>query len=895
MKNNDNASIVIIDTFGFLFRSFYALPLLKSKKGFPTGLLTGFANFIYSLGSEYDTSYIIFAIDTKGDTFRHKIFEQYKANRQEAPIELKQQIPIAIDWIKKMNFTVVGKEGFEADDIIASIANVAKKVKIKVKIISHDKDLNQLITQGVEVYHPLTKTIFTKEKCFDKFGVYPHQFIDYQSIVGDSSDNIPGVKGIGTKGASKLLGNYETLEDIYKNIDFITPERTKKLLIENRDNAFMSKKLVTLKTDIYDEFSFEECTYPTINPILAIRDELIELDMSKILDKVNTSGMYVKTKEPIINANNKTQNFETILLDNKDILLKTIENIPDNSIVAFDTETDSLDVQNANIVGFSFCYDEEKAYYVPIGHIGLINSNQISMQDAKVALLLLLKYKIVGHNLKFDMHIIYYNFCITQANILADTIIISWLIDPASEKSLDFLAQKYLHHTNIKFKDIVGKKDTFANIEIQSASIYASEDAWISYRLYFTLIKKLENKLNEIANNIEYPFIQTLLDIEQNGIKVDIDFLKDFHIQAKDNIKKLTENIYTLTNQTFNINSPKQLGSVLFDVLELPAVKKTKTGYSTDEQSLSQIQEHHPVIKEILEYREIYKLNSTYIEPLIQIGSKSKDCKIHTSFSQIGTASGRLSSNNPNLQNIPVRHELGRKIRQGFIASDGCDLIGIDYSQIELRLLAHFSQDKYLIEAFMNDKDIHLQTAIKLFGEDEALEKRGVAKSINFGILYGMGSRKLSKILNISAKEAKRYIESYFDTFENVKDNLDDIKEFMQEHGYVQTLLGRKRYFDFKNATAFEMSNYLRMGVNTVFQGSAADLIKLSMNQITKRYQNKDVKILLQIHDEIILQTKKDISQQIAKECSQIMENIVKLEVPLKTSVHIGKNWGELK
>jgi DNA polymerase-1 len=556
--------------------------------------------------------------------------------------------------------------------------------------------------------------------------------------------------------------------------------------------------------------------------------------MHQIVEKVKTSGLYVKTKEPEKDEDGKyiSKEFNCILLDTKEKLFDVLDKIQPNDIVAFDTETTGLDVQNDKIVGFSFCFNKNDAYYVPINHIGLMGGKQIPLNDAKEFLIHLLKHQIVGHNLKFDMHILFYNFGIKEHNILADTLIIAWLLNPASEKSLDALSKKFLHHQNIKFKDILPRGGTFADIDIQNASVYASEDAWVSYKLYNILVQKLDPTLLKLCDDVEYPFIQTLLFIEQNGIKIDIDFFERFEIITKENIKELTEQIHHLCGEVFNINSTKQLGIILFEKLKLTVIKKTKTGYSTDEQSLSEIINEHDVIKKIMKYREIYKLQSTYIEPLKKLGNNNNENAIFTSFLQTGTASGRLSSNNPNLQNIPVGQTLGTKIREGFIAREGCHLIGIDYSQIELRLLAHFSQDKYLVDAFLNNKDIHLQTAIEIFGKEEASTKRDIAKTINFGILYGMGSRKLAKMLDIPVKEAKEYILKYFNTFVNVDETIENIKDFMQKNGYVETLLKRKRYFDFEKASAFEASNFLRMGVNTVFQGSAGDLIKLAMNKI---------------------------------------------------------------
>ena len=897
--SNNFPTLTIIDTFGFLFRSYYALPPLKDKAtGFPTGLLTGFINMIYALGKDYDSSYILFALDSKGDSFRNEIFPAYKANRPQPPEELTKQIPVAIEWIEKMGFKSLSKEGFEADDIICSLVKMGEKNGFKMRIVSHDKDLNQLINAHTTLFDPAKKSVFDTAACFEKFGVYPEQFIDYQAIVGDSSDNVPGVKGIGAKGASGLLQKYSSLEEIFEHIDELKG-RQKELLQASQEVAFMSKQLVTLRDDLFTDMDLSSFTYPKENPILKIEQELRDLGITAILDKIPTQGMYVKTTTPIqtslLQEGRKT--FKAITLDDEESLYRIIDTIPQEAIIAFDTETDSLESNTANIVGFSFCFEATNAYYVPIAHISLENPKQISKECAKRAIQKLFTHHIIGHNLKFDWHILYHNFGIEDIPHFSDTIIMAWLINPVQEKSLDALSQSYLNHTTIKLKSLIPKNGSFAQVPINKATSYASEDAWATLQLYHQLNKEIDPHLLELAQEIEYPFMKTILLMERNGIQLDIAFLKAFDVTTKDRIKALIDEIHTLIGADFNINSPQQLRVILFEKLALPTqgIKKTKTGYSTDEGSLTELIGTHPAIEKILEYREIYKLQSTYIEPLIKSASQDSEQKIHTNFVQIGTSTGRLSSNTPNLQNIPVRTDLGKTIRGGFIADEGHKLIGIDYSQIELRLLAHFSEDNYLREAFVNGQDIHLQTAIKLFGEEVAHEKRSIAKSINFGILYGMGSRKLAKMLRIPAKEAKEYIDSYFDSFVCVKDCIEGIKNDMQQNGFVETLLKRRRYFDFSRATPFERSNYLREGVNAVFQGSAADLIKLSMNKINATFNNIDAKILVQIHDEILIQAPYDKVETIANTCQHIMEHIMPLKVPLKTSVHIGSNWLVLK
>ncbi len=879
--------LTIIDTFGFFFRNYFALPNLRNSDGFPTGLLTGFANFIYSLKSELGSDYILFALDAKGKTFRHEIDPNYKATRPEAPQDLKKQLPVAISWIENMGFKCYFKEGYEADDVIASAVSFAKKNDIKVRIVSHDKDLYQLIDDDiVTLYDPIKKMDINEQRCLEKFGVYPNRVGDYLSIVGDSADNIPGVKGIGQKGAKTLLDEFDSLENIYDNIDKVRNPRAARLLLESKDNAFLSKRLVKLYGDLDISDKFESFYFPPNQPLAKIADELQKYGLKNILKKIDIAP--VKKIE-------KRVDFSSILLDTKKKLFTVLDdNIKENTLLAFDTETDSLDAYNANIVGFSFAFNEQEAYYVPIAHSYLGVGAQISKDDAKIAIKKISTCRVVGQNLKFDLAVVENNFGL-EMNIYADTMILAWLLNPEKSIGLDTLALRFFNHSMVKFKDTVKKGETFISVDIESACKYASEDAWMTLKIYNKIIDFLEPNLLDLARSLEFPFIKTLLIMEKEGIKVDVRYLEVLLKRSSSVIETLKKEIFSLCGLEFNVNSTQQLGKVLFEDLGLRVVKKTKTGYSTDEKVLNELFDEHPIVPKILEYREIYKLKSTYIEPLYKLGLKDKNNRIHTSFLQTGTATGRLSSKNPNLQNIPVKSELGREVRAGFVSKKGYSLVGIDYSQIELRLLAHFSKDDALVNAFRDGKDIHYETALKIFGEQDAKNKRGVAKSINFGLLYGMGARKLSQTIHVSTKEAKEYIQSYFASFPTVKEFLQEVGQEAMEKGYSSTLLHRRRYFDFENANAMVHASYLREAVNTLFQGSAADLIKMAMNKIVSTIIDDESKLLLQIHDELIFEVKDEIAPAFSQKAKEIMEGIYKLKVPLKVSVEIGKNWGELK
>ena len=884
-------TLTIIDTFGFFFRNYYALPYLKSKDGFPTGLLTGFINFIASINKEHGTDYLLFALDSKEKTIRSEIDPNYKANRPTPPDDLLKQLPVAIEWINKMGFKSIEVPGYEADDIIATIAEDAKKKGIKVQIVSSDKDLYQLIDDDrVLVYDPMKKVKINEEECIKKFGVKPSQIVDYLALVGDSSDNIPGVKGIGPKGARTLLKEFGSLENIYKNLDKVANKRTKKLLEDSRENAFLSYKLASLYYDIVKDVDYSEFTFPKNNPILNIKDELQRYDMKTSLQRASATYEHEELKRK-----EAKESFRAVLLDTKEKLFDVIDKIPKDTVVAFDTETTSTTSRIAKIVGFSFCYDEKEAYYVPINHFYLGVGDQVEEEVAVKAIKRLFSLKIVGQNLKYDYNILLQNFNFLPDVPEADTMIEAWLKDPSSSVGMDNLAKRYFDHDMVKFKDVVKKGDDFSSVDLNEACLYASEDAWMTLKLYNFFKINLEKELQKEAKEVEYPFIMTLLSMENEGIGVSIEFLEQLLKKANQTLELLTKEIYKLAGSEFNINSTKQLGEILFEKLKLKKGKKTKTGYSTDEKVLISLKDEHPIIEKILDYRESFKLRSTYIEPLLKLAKMDKHSRIYTSFLQTGTATGRLSSKNPNLQNIPVRSELGREIREAFVAKEGYKLVSLDYSQIELRLLAHFSKDPALVEAFKEDKDIHLETAIKIFGKEKAHEKRNIAKSINFGLLYGMGSRKLAGEINVTQKEAKEYIKSYFESFPTVKTYLESIVEYSKEHGYVKTLLGRKRYFDYNSANAFMKASFERESVNTVFQGSAADLIKLAMNKMYKILLESKNAMLLQIHDELIFEVRNDEVESFSKLAKETMEDIYPLNVPMKCSVNTGDNWGELK
>ena len=874
----------VIDTFGYFFRNFYALPKLRSKDGFPTGVLVGFVNLINQLYKD-NTSHLVFALEGEGDKFRKQISPLYKANRVEADPDLIVQIKVAIDWIKKMHLSNISIDGYEADDVIASISHSMRDSDILVRVVSVDKDLYQLINKNTYIYDPMKKMDIDAKECFEKFGVYPDEFVDYQSLVGDSSDNISGINGIGPKSARVLINNFKSLEGIYENTDrlgdFLSPRLVSKI-IDGKNDAYLSKKLVELKKDLLVSFDLDSAIKPESNPLFLIKDELEKYNIN-VLSKASNLK---------VDSNNKISNFKYKCIFDYDELMKIISSLVESSVIAFDTETDSLDSINANIVGFSFASSLDCAYYVPLNHNYLGVPKQISMKECKSALEKLFTFHIVGHNLKFDMQIIKNNFNLSIENY-SDTMILAWLKDTSQKYGLDHLVKNYFDYETIKFEDIVKGDANFSNISIDIATKYAAQDAICTLALYYEFTKTMPNSLAKLAKELEFPFIKTLMHMESKGIGIDNAFFISLSDELQNKIFSISKKIFSLSESEFNINSTKQLSYILFEKLGLKKGRLLKSAsYSTDEKTLESLLDKHPIIALLLEYRELSKLLNTYVLPILNL---SRDNRIYTSFLQTGTSTGRLSSKSPNLQNIPVKTDMGRRIRKGFIAKDGYKLISADYSQIELRLLAHFSKDSSLIESFQNDKDIHLETAIKLFGESLAKEKRHIAKSINFGLIYGMGVNKLAQTLKITQAESKKYIDNYFNNFPTVKEYLSSQEEEIIKNGYSQTILGRRRVFKFYNVQSYEKLAFLREGINAIFQGSAADLIKLSMNECYRRFESRDINLLLQVHDELIFEVREEIIPTASLEILDIMNNAYKLNVPLKCTLNVGSNWFNLK
>ncbi|GAA9043335.1 DNA polymerase I [Helicobacter pylori] len=890
MEELKEGTLALIDTFAYLFRSYYMSAKnkpLTNDKGFPTGLLTGLVGMVKKFYKDKkNMPFIVFALESQTKTKRAEKLGEYKQNRKDAPKEMLLQIPIALEWLQKMGFTCVEVSGFEADDVIASLATLSP---YKTRIYSKDKDFNQLLSDKIALFDG--KTEFLVKDCVEKYGILPSQFTDYQGIVGDSSDNYKGVKGIGSKNAKELLQRLGSLEKIYENLDLAKNLLSPKMyqaLIQDKESAFLSKELATLERGCIKEFDFSSCAFPSENPLLKIKDELKEYGfISTLRDLENSPTPLILDNMPLLEnapaSDNAPKKSRMIVLENTEPLSAFLEKLKNSNARIFMRL--ALDKEK-KVLALAFLY-ENQGYFLPLEEALF---SPFSLEFLQNAFSQILQHaQIVGHDLKPLLSFLKAKYQVSLENIrIQDTQILAFLKNPEKvgfdEVLKQYLKEEWIPHEKIKdFKT----KSKAGKLELLSVELNALK------RLCEYFEKGgLEEGLLALAREVETPFVKVLMGMEFQGFKIDAPYFKRLEQEFKNELHVLERQILDLIGVDFNLNSPKQLSEILYEKLELPKNKS----HSTDEKSLLKILDKHPSIALILEYRELNKLFNTYTTPLLRL--KDKDDKIHTTFIQTGTATGRLSSHSPNLQNIPVRSPKGLLIRKGFIASskEYC-LLGVDYSQIELRLLAHFSQDKDLMEAFLRGRDIHLETSKALFGEDLAKEKRSIAKSINFGLVYGMGSKKLSETLNIPLNEAKSYIEAYFKRFPSIKDYLNRMKEEILKTSKAFTLLGRYRVFDFTGANDYIKGNYLREGVNAIFQGSASDLLKLGMLKVSERFKNNpSVRLLLQVHDELIFEIEEKNALELQQEIQRILnDEVYPLRVPLETSAFIAKRWNELK
>ena len=910
--------LVLIDGSAYIFRAYYALPPMSRKDGTPVNAVFGFTNMLVKLIEDYREEKLIVIFDAARVNFRNKIYKEYKANRGETPDDLIPQFDLIKKCVKAFNIPQLEIEGFEADDIIATYSCKATKLNIPSLIVSSDKDLMQLVNKKVKMLDPMKNKEIGINEVLEKFGVNPDKVVQIQALTGDKVDNIPGAPGIGPKIALELINEYGNIEGLIANAKKIKQEKRKKIILDSAEDIRISLKLVTLDKEINLPFEIEE-----IKPFVQIKNNkesinnfLQEQGFRAIQQRLeNNSFINIDEKNnetKNLNKENLTSDF--IMINEIGKLNKISESIKKAGFFAIDTETSSLDIEKAELVGVSIAFDEKKAFYIPINHKDIETNKKIKDQLSEEEIIKFLKILCIdpsilkiGQNLKYDIRILK-KYGVTFKSI-DDTMLLSYVLDNGvTRHGMDDLAYTHLNHSTIKYKEIVGtgkKQVTFDYVLINEATAYAAEDAMITLKLYNHLKPRMiSERASSVYEKIDKPLVEVLSYMEYLGIKVNSKYLRELSHNFTDDANKLEKKIYLISGKEFNIGSPKQLGEILFNQMKITGGKKTKSGtYSTDSSILEELSSKgHDIAKLVLDWREVSKLRSTYTDALQQqIDSKTK--RVHTSYASATTLTGRLSSNDPNLQNIPIRTDKGKKIRHAFIAEKDHKLVSLDYSQIELRLAAEISQDANFINAFINKEDIHASTAKEIFNilnKDLTSEHRRKAKAINFGILYGISPYGLAKQLSITNSEAKLYIENYFKKFPKIKDYMDYQINFAKTNNYVETLFGRKCNIKGINDKNFAVRGFAeRQSINAPIQGTAADIIKLSMIELYKNIKLKklNAKMLLQVHDELIFEIhNKDVQESISLIKIIMEENHLyykTFKVPLIVDYGIGNTWGE--
>ncbi|KMP11090.1 DNA polymerase I [Candidatus Nitromaritima sp. SCGC AAA799-C22] len=888
-------TLYLIDGSSYIFRAFFGIrQQLSTSKGFPTNALYGFTNMLQKVIRDEQPDYLAVAFDSPEKTFRHKIYPEYKANRDEPPEDLAQQFPYFEPLVKAFGIAGLRQPGFEADDIIGTLAKKGEEDGMEVTIVSGDKDMMQLISPHIHMLDTMKNKRFTDKEVVDKFGVGPDHVIEVMGLMGDASDHIPGVSGVGPKTAGELIQKFGSIQNLYERLDEIDKKKLKEKLERDKDNAFLSKKLVTIDRDMDLECDFEDMKAGETDKA-ALRKMFEEFEFKSFLAEMEDSAAPASSEVD-------RSRYETILTEKDfDRLLK---NLKKKKSFALDLETTSKRPVWARMVGISFSFEEGQACYLPLTHRYLGVPDQLNLQkvcDRLKPILEDMKIKKCGQNIKYDL-IVLANEGIHLKGIDFDTMIASYLLNPSSRgHGLDDLAMAQLGHQTLTYKEMVGtgkKEIGFDEVEIERATEYAAEDSDITWRLMRKLRPQLTGETLKLFNEIELPLLEVLAEMEMNGVYIDRKHLAELSSSMDKQLRQLETRIYSLAGETFNINSPKQLSVILFEKLKLPVKKKTKTGYSTDVSVLEELADDHELPEKILSYRQLAKLKSTYVDALPEeIFSKSG--RVHTSFNQTVAATGRLSSSNPNLQNIPIRSEMGKEIRKAFSAEGDGMLLSADYSQIELRILAHLSGDEALKSAFARGEDIHTRTAAEIFGsslEDVDEERRRMAKAVNFGIVYGLSSFGLSRQLKISPREAKDFIDQYFNLYKRVKEFMDTTIAQARETGYTLTLFNRRRYLpDLNSKNRQVREGAERVAINSPIQGSAADLIKVAMIRLSRQMAELKLKskMILQVHDELVFECpvkEKDKMESLAR---KEMEGACSLSVPLVVDMGWGKNWSE--
>ena len=919
LKKTDH--FYLIDGSGYIFRAYYALPPLSRKSdGLPTGAVSGFCSMLFKLledsrsdDSVHKPTHFAVIFDSAKKTFRNDIYSEYKANRSETPEDLIPQFAYIRKAVKAFSLPSIELINYEADDLLATYAKQIVEAGAKATIISSDKDLMQLVSEKIRLYDPMKNKVLGENEVFDKFGVKPSQVIDVQSLAGDSSDNIPGVPGIGVKTAAELINKYKTLDILLKNINKIPQNKRRETLLTNKDKAILSKKLVTLKNDVPVKEKPEDFIMKNVDKE-KLFEFLKEMEFNRLLSQA--ISFYGETKMSDSSRSNqiKKEIEEKIDIKSYECILdeinlnKWVKILEEKTVISVDTETSSLNPLETDLVGVSFSYAPNKACYIPLAHKEKGLKKEMVLKKIK-PLLEDPSIKKVGQNIKFDFIVLKQNGI--EINSIEDTMLISYTLDAGTNRhNMDTLSEIHLGHKTISFKELVGtgkNKLNFSDIEIKKATEYAAEDADITLRLYENLKERLdEEQLNKIYEYFEKPMVKLLSKLESNGIKVDVNHLKKLSSQFKKKLKKIEKEIYALAGREFNIGSPKQLGEIIYKELKIAKLKKTKKGsLATNANVLEDLAlTGHKFPNLVLEWRQVSKLKNTYTDALQEhISSRTK--RVHTSFLLAATNTGRLASSDPNLQNIPIKSEDGKEIRKAFVADKGNILVSADYNQIEMRILADMADVKALKKAFKNNEDIHSLTASQVFNVplnkiNEDLRRK--AKAINFGIIYGITQYGLAKQISVSNHEALDFINAYFKKFPEIKDYMNSTIKSCRNKGYVNNIFGRRIHLRGINDKNFSVRSFQeRAAINAPIQGSAADIIRLAMIKLDQLIENDKkfkTKMLLQIHDELIFECSKDDKIYVQKIIKETMTSISSSDyhmfsIPLNVSINSGLNWGE--
>ncbi len=892
-------TLYLIDGSSYIFRAYFAIRHLSTSSGFPTNAIYGFTSMLFKFIKDYDPQYVAMVFDSKGRTFRSDIYPLYKANRDKPPDDLIPQFDKIFDVVRAFSIPIVQKEGFEADDLIGTIAKENEGKNIDIVLITGDKDFCQLVSPDTKLLDTMKNKVTDTGEVKKRFGVGPEAVIDVLALAGDQVDNIPGVKGIGEKTASKLIARFKSLEGVYENIDELKGKQ-KENLEKDKDMAFLSKKLVTIKTDVEDiEKDYEKFGFQNFNT--GELSKLFDLfEFSNLMKELGESAASVETKSEDESSVIKYKNYKLVLSEKE--LEMVIEKIKNSGELSIDLETTSPLPIFAEIVGFSLTPREDEGFYVPVAHDE--ETSQLSLDLVLNRLKPILEdesVRKIGQNLKYEM-VVLSKYDVELRGIYFDSMLAAHLLDSSRQSfKLDKLSQSILGHTMISYDDVTKDEKTrllFNEVDLKTAMNYSCEDADVAMKLYHYFSKQLaDNDLEYVYHEKVVKIIPVLAKMEEAGVLIDTDQLdslsKEFELELAD----ITEKIFSDVGEEFNLNSPLQLRKILFEKLGLEIKKRTKTGEpSTDHEVLEDLCKYHEVPFLLLKYRGLSKLKSTYVDALPKI-IYPETGKIHTSYNPVGTSTGRVSSSDPNLQNIPIKTAEGKRIRKAFIPAKGCTFISADYSQIELRLLAHFSGDSELVNAFANDRDIHSKTASDIFGVDESdvtADMRRLAKNINFGIIYGISPFGLSKQLRTSVGESKKYIDEYFSTYPDVKTYLDSSIEESKERGYAVTILGRRRPIpELNSSNRMQRGMGERAAINSPIQGSAADIINMAMINISEKLENTGAKMILQVHDELIVESPDKNVKEISIIIKNEMENAYKLSVPLKVDIGTGLNWAD--